>query len=129
LPVLLDTSVAIELMSDAAEAMARAYQADALYLSVISHLELEAGVYRDPQLERLFRERLDRLLSKVEELDFTVGEVAAYSSIIAAIGFSRRLMVDRMIAATALANDLSLATFNSRDFRGIEGLRIEDWSS
>ena len=44
-------------------------------------------------------------------------------------GFSRRLVVDRMIAATALANDLSLATLNPRDFRDIPGLKIEDWSS
>ena len=111
-------------MGDVPEALDRARDADALYLSVISHLELEAGVYRDPQLRSLFRVRLERLLARLEELDFTVREVAAYSSIIAAKGFSRRLVVDRMIAATALANDLSLATLNPRDFRDIPGLTI-----
>lgn len=118
-------------MGDVPEALDRARDADALYLSVISHLELEAGVYRDrdPQLSSLFRVRLDRLLTRLEELDFTVREVAAYSSIVAAKGFSRRLVVDRMIAATALANDLALATLNPRDFHDIPGLTIEDWSS
>ncbi len=111
------------------EALERARDGDALYLSVISHLELEAGVYRDPQLSSLFRMRLDRLLTRLEELDFTAREVTAYSSIVATKGFSRRLVVDRMIAATALANGLALATLNPKDFRDIPGLTIEDWSA
>lgn len=116
-------------MGDVAEALERAREVDALYLSVISHLELEAGIFRDPQLASLFRIRLERLLSRVEELDFTSREVTAYSSILAARGFSRRLVVDRMIAATALANGLALATLNPRDFRDIPGLTVEDWSA
>lgn len=127
--MLLDTSVAVELIGDSGEAKKRAGEAGALFLSVISHLELEAGVYRDPQLAPVFRVRLDHLLSRVEELDFTASEVAAYSSIIVAKGFSRRHVVDRMIAATAIANELTLATLNPRDFRDIPGLSIEDWSN
>ena len=76
----------------------------------------------------VFETRLERLLKGVEEIELTGREVAAYASIIAARGFSRRLVVDRMIAATALANDLTLATLNPRDFRNIPGLTIEDWS-
>jgi tRNA(fMet)-specific endonuclease VapC len=129
LALLLDTSVAVELMGGVPEALDRARDADTLYLSVISHLELEAGVYRDPQLRSLFRLRLDSLLTRLEELDFTAREVATYSSIIAVKGFSRRLVVDRMIGATALANDLALATLNPKDFRDIPGLMIEDWSA
>lgn len=115
-------------MGDVPKALERARAADALFLSVISHLELEAGVYRDPQLASLFRVRLDSLLTQLEELDFTDREVGVYSSIVAAKGFSRRLMVDRMIAATAISHGLTLATLNPRDFRDIPGLRIEDWS-
>ena len=33
-----------------------------------------------------------------------------------------------MIAATALSNDLELATCNPRDFDGIPNLRVADWS-
>jgi tRNA(fMet)-specific endonuclease VapC len=127
--LLLDTSVAVELIDDVARSLNRAREADALYLSVISHVELEAGVYRQDEAGRLFRVRVDKFLERIEELDFTGREVAAYSSIIAAKGFSRRLVVDRMIAATALANDLGLATLNPRDFRDIPGLTIEDWSA
>lgn len=126
--LLVDTSVAVGLIDDVPLVKERARQADELYLSIISHVELEAGVYRDRDLGPIFRTRLTKFLSRVEELEFTAREVAAYSAIIAARGFSRRLVVDRMIAATALANDLALATLNSRDFRNIPGLRIEDWS-
>lgn len=35
--------------------------------------------------------------------------------------------VDFMIAATALANDLTLVTHNTKDFANIPGLRVEDW--
>jgi len=128
LSLLVDTSVAVGLIDDVPLVKERARQADELYLSIISHVELEAGVYRDRDLGPIFRTRLTKFLSRVEELEFTAREVAAYSAIIAARGFSRRLVVDRMIAATALANDLALATLNSRDFRNIPGLRIEDWS-
>lgn len=126
--LLVDTSVAVGLIDDVTLVKERARQADELYLSIISHVELEAGVYRDRDLGPIFRTRLTKFLSRVEELEFTAREVAAYSAIIAARGFSRRLVVDRMIAATALANDVALATLNSRDFRNIPGLRIEDWS-
>ncbi|MDP8993604.1 MAG: PIN domain-containing protein [Pseudomonadota bacterium] len=129
MPLLLDTSVAVDVIDDVAGTLDRAREADALYLSVISHVELEAGVHRDRELGSLFRTRLDRFLTRVVELDFTSREVAAYAAIIAAKGFSRRLIVDRMIAATALANGLTLATLNPRDFRDVPGLEVEDWSS
>lgn len=128
MPLLLDTSVAVDLIDDVAAVVERSAETDGLFISVISHVELEAGIYRDRDLGPLFRARLDELLAKVEELEFTAREVAAYATILSARGFSRRLVVDRMIAATALANDLALATRNPRDFRAIPGLTIEDWS-
>ncbi|HEY0413823.1 MAG TPA: PIN domain-containing protein [Allosphingosinicella sp.] len=129
MPLLLDTSVAVDLIDQAESTISRVRGADALYLSVISRVELEAGVYRKGALDMLLRARLDALVGRVEQLPFTGREVGAYATIIAALGFSRRRVVDRMIAATALTNDLSLATLNPRDFRGIPGLALEDWST
>ena len=37
--------------------------------------------------------------------------------------------VDLMIAAVALAHDLTLATHNTGDFQDVPGLRVEDWLS
>lgn len=126
--VLLDTSVAVDILDHVPRILERVGKLDGQFLSVISRVELEAGVYRDGLLDPTRRARLNVFVEKVDELDFTGREVAAYSSIIAALGFSRRLVVDRMIAATARANDLALATLNPRDFRDIPGLSIEDWS-
>ena len=106
----------------------RVARIDGQFLSVISWLELEAGVYRDDGAAKR-RSRLDGFLDQVEILDFTGREVAAYSMIIAESGFSRRLVSDRMIAATAITYELTLATLNPRDFRSIPGLVIEDWSA
>jgi tRNA(fMet)-specific endonuclease VapC len=129
LPLLLDTSVAVDLIDASRRVVRRRHQyGEEVFLSVISRVELEAGVYRDGKLDAALRTRTDELVERLDELPFTAREVAAYSAIIAATGFSRRRVVDRMIAATALANDLTLATLNPRDFRDIPGLTIEDWS-
>jgi predicted nucleic acid-binding protein len=95
---------------------------------MISWVELIPGVYSDEKLNRGRAEFLAAFLEQVEVLPFAEPEVDAYERIIAANGYSRRLVVDRMIAATALANDLSLATLNPRDVRNIPGLAVEDWS-
>ena len=126
--MLIDTSIAVDLIDDRREILDRARDSEGFYLSVISRVELEAGVYRGGSFESVARSRLDNLLHRVEQLHFTEHEVVAYSSIIAAKGFSRRLMVDRMIAATAITHGLTLATLNPRDFRDIPGLTVEDWS-
>lgn len=128
MPLLLDTSVAVEVLEEVTRTTERVAEVDGQFLSVISWLELEAGVYRDASQTANRRIRLDGLLEHVEVLDFTGREVAAYSSIVAASGFSRRLVTDRMIAATAMTHGLTLATLNPRDFRNIPGLTIEDWS-
>ena len=129
MPLLLDTSVAVELLEEVQRTIDRAEQIDGQFLSVISWVELEAGVYRDTSSVERRRSRLDGFLEQIELLDFTGREVAAYSSIMAARGFSRRLVADRMIAATAITRALTLATLNPRDFRDIPGLTIEDWSA
>jgi tRNA(fMet)-specific endonuclease VapC len=130
LPLLLDTSVAVELIDDSPRVIQRRHQyGEEVFLSAISRVELEAGVYREGKADASLRRRVDELVERLEELPFTGREVHAYSAIIAARGFSRRLVVDRMIAATAISNDLTLATLNPRDFRDIPALTIEDWSA
>lgn len=130
MPVLLDTSVAIALLDDVRTTLDRRRDQDeAAFLSIVSRVELVPGIYADGQLNRGRANRLAAFLEEVETLPFSGPEADAYQSIIAANTFSRRLVIDRMIAATALANDLALATLNPRDFRNIPALQIEDWSA
>ena len=52
------------------------------------------------------------------QLNPTVGDLAG----------NRRKIIDRMIAATAMAADLTLITSNGDDFADIEGLKLEFWN-
>ncbi len=129
MPLLFDTSVAIALLdADVTVIERRRAQDDAPFLSAVSQVELVPGLFRDERRSARNAERLNAFLEELEVLPFTSREVAAYERIVEANGFSRRLVIDRMIAATALANDLTLATLNPKDFRGISGLLVEDWS-
>ena len=111
------------------EGASRRDDGEAAFLSIISRVELTPGIYSDGQRNHRRASRLQSFLQEVELLPFSNAEADAYEEIIARSGFSRRLVIDRMIAATALANGLSLATLNARDFRNIPGLTVEDWSA
>ena len=97
------------------------------YISILTAAELEGGVYRDPALSAKRREALDAMDGHLDVIRFDALELAAYGSILKAIGFNRAAILDRLIAATALAHDLAVATRNPKDFRGIPGLTIEEW--
>lgn len=126
---LIDTNIAI-LLVEGDRAIVQRVEAleEAPLLSVISTVELEAGLYESSEENADLRQRVNLLLDRVEELSFTSREVAAYGRIVAHLGYSRRMIIDRMIAATALTHDAVLLTANPRDFRNIPGLTIEDWS-
>ncbi len=125
---LLDTSVAIVLRDSDPDFAARI---DALgpeiFISVISRVELEGGVYRELAYAPLRRARLDALLASVPILSFDQASADAYATILEASGFSRRKIIDRMIAAQALVHDATLVTLNPADFSDIPGLKLLAW--
>ena len=125
---LLDTSVAIPLRDGDPEVWRRAASLEvAPYISILTAAELEGGVYRNPALSEKRRAALNALDGKLDVLPFDDEELAAYRAILESIGFNRAKVLDRLIAATAIAHGLSLATRNARDFRDIPGLTIEVW--
>ena len=96
-------------------------------ISIITRIELENGVHRDPRLALLRRQRVDAILAALVTLPFGTGEADAYRAIVEVTGFSRRKIIDRMIAAQALVQRASLVTANADDFRDVPGLDVIAW--
>ena len=96
-------------------------------LSVITRVELEGGVYRDPAQAGIRRPRLDAMLVTLPVLAFDETAADAYRQIVEAVGYSRRKLLDRMIAAQALVHRATLVTLNAGDFRDVPGLDLLPW--
>ncbi len=73
------------------------------------------------------RARLDAILSAIPVLDFDEASADAYRVIVETAGYSRRKLLDRMIAAQALVHHATLATLNQVDFSDIPGLQLLAW--
>lgn len=128
MPYLLDTNVAIHLRDGDQMVGQRLAALDgAILLSIISRVELEGGVYREPSEAGVRRARLDVLLDSLPVLDFDSDAADAYRGIVEAAGYSRRKILDRMIAAQALTHRATLVTFNAADFNDVPGLSLLAW--
>ena len=127
--ILIDTNIAVALRENVRHVGDRFASLSSLpSLSIISVVELEGGAAAASEGRQVRRQSLDRLYANLDILPFTEREAAAYREIISAVGFARGLVIDRMIAAQAMVAKATLATLNPRDFRGIPGLKVEDWS-
>lgn len=125
---LLDTSIAIGLRDDDRAIVARAEAlGPGLALSIITRVELEGGVYRDPPTADARRRRLDILLAAIPVMPFEADAADAYGEIVRLSGYSRRKILDRMIAAQAIVDDATLVTLNPADFADIPGLKLLAW--
>jgi tRNA(fMet)-specific endonuclease VapC len=125
---LLDTNVAIHLRDGDPTISAKiAALDDAILMSVVTRVELEGGVYRDAVDAPARRARLDTLLRAVPVLAFDDATADAYAAIVANAGYSRRKLLDRMIAAHALVHRATLVTMNAADFSDIAGLEMRVW--
>jgi tRNA(fMet)-specific endonuclease VapC len=125
---MLDTNVAIHLRDGDPSVTARvAAVEDAILLSIVTRVELEGGVYREATDASRRRARLDVVLGALPTLVFDDAAAAAYGSIVARSGYSRRKMLDRMIAAQALVHRATLVTMNADDFSDIVGLSVLEW--
>jgi len=130
---LLDTSVYCQPIKPnplpSVERRWRALGDDALTISVIGEaemlygLELKQSANLNSLYERLLKNRLQALsVDTAVARTFSQIKVACRKKGFSASDF------DFLIAATAKAHGLILATLNIRHFSGIEGLAVEDWS-
>lgn len=125
---ILDTDVAVYLRDGDPVVTAKiSALPGAIMISIVTRVELEGGVYREPVYAALRRTRLDKLLAALPCLAFDEVAAECYGRIVAHAGYSRRKLLDRMIAAQALAHNSRLVTFNAADYADIPGLKIERW--
>ena len=109
-------------------------------IAMITRIELENGVNAETAHAPLRRKLLDRFLETIAVEMFTHADILAYGAIISAAahpelpapakaGVEGRTTLDRLIAAQAIARDATLITRNGKDFRRIEGLKLEEWEA
>ena len=125
---LLDTDVAIHLRDgDAAITAKVSALDDAVLMSIVTRAELEGGVYREPAHAQVRRARLDAILAAIPTVAFDDAAADAYGEIVASAGYSRRKLLDRMIAAQALVHRSTLVTINAGDYADVPGLSLLAW--
>jgi len=125
---LLDTDVAIHLRDgDSAIAGKVGALDDAVLMSIVTRVELEGGVYREPAHAQVRRARLDTILAAIPTVAFDDAAADAYGDIVAKVGYSRRKLLDRMIAAQALVHRSTLVTINAGDYADVPGLSLMAW--
>lgn len=120
---LLDTNVCIYILEGKIGALRRRVESQkpgGVVVSSISFAEVMRGINR-ADVER--EHRAERLFALFPVLPFDVPAANAYRD----VPFKRGSF-DRLIAAHALALDLTLVTNNERDFADVPGLRVENWT-
>ena len=99
-----------------------------IMISVMTRVELEGGVARSSGDEASSRRsRMEAILQTVQSLDVDAATAEKYGAIVAAAGYSRRKVIDRLIAAQALLQDATLVTMTGDDFRDVPGLKLLVW--
>jgi len=130
---LLDTSVYCQVLrpSPISSCVSRweALGDDSLAIPAVVVAEIEYGLHlkNSPNLWRQYRTVLQFRLP-VLDFDHCVAEVFGRCKSTQKRSGNMVDDFDLAIAATAIINDLTLATLNARHFKLIDGLRWEDWS-
>ena len=98
------------------------------FLPYIAVYEIQTGIAKSKHPEKL-RQDLENFLAMVSVLPFGLAESRSAARIRAHLETAGTPIgpYDVLIAATALANGLTLVSRNLREFNRIEGLRVVDW--
>ena len=130
---LLDTNACIRLLNSTSTPLAqrlRRQRATEVVLCSIVKAELAYGAYRSSRVAENLR-LLERFFSPFVSISFDDRCVEAYGRIRRELERAGMPIGpnDLLIAATAVANDLTLVTANEREFGHVVGLAFENWES
>ena len=101
---------------------------DQLYISAIVFAELEYGVFKSTR-RKLNQDNISLMLSNITILPFDEKASFEYGALRADLERNGTVIGsnDMLIAAHAKSLDMTLVTNNMREFRRVEGLKLENW--
>lgn len=128
---MLDTDISIYAMNDRSSVLTRRLESvprALLAISTISVAELRFGASNSAR-PVLNHARVDTFIGPLEKIHFGEREADTYGKIKDGLVRTGQYIgdLDAMIAAVALAQDLTLVTNNVRHFSRVPGLRWENW--
>jgi tRNA(fMet)-specific endonuclease VapC len=130
---LLDTCVVSDFAQGQPLVLARVKAAapEDLAASAITEMEVAYGLLLNPKLAGRLKPVMDAFFGAIRVLPYDRAAAEATARARANLKQRGRPIgaYDVLIAGVALAHELILVTSNVREFRRVEGLRIEDWRS
>ena len=129
--IMLDTNICIYILNNKPKGIKKhfdKYKLGEIAISSISVAELFFGVEKSK-----FKESntlaLNAFLANLKVLEFASKEAGVYAKIRADLERRKALIgaMDMLIASVAVANDLTLITNDSKDFKRVKNLQIENW--
>jgi tRNA(fMet)-specific endonuclease VapC len=128
---LLDTNVLSDFARGFQSVMARLRQEapPQLAVSVITEMEVEYGLARNPNMAPRLRETMRMLLNAVAVLPFEREDARVAAQLRASLNSQGTPIgaYDLLLAACALRRGLKIVTHNGREFARVGGLGLEDW--
>ena len=129
---MLDTNIcvfAIRQQTPGVLAALRAHAAEGIGISSIAASELWFGVEKSTSAKNA--KALTQFLSPLEIAPFDEAATQIYGRIRAALEAKGKTIgpLGTLIAAHALALDVTLVTNNTKEFRRVPGLRVVDWTN
>jgi tRNA(fMet)-specific endonuclease VapC len=100
-----------------------------LAVSVITEMEIEYGLSRNPDLSPRVREAMRTLLNTLSVLAFEREDARVAAQLRAALNKQGTPIgaYDLLLAACAMRRGLKIVTHNAREFVRVGGLGLEDW--
>jgi tRNA(fMet)-specific endonuclease VapC len=127
---MLDTNICIYLMKhqppEVRQRFAECFVGDVV-ISAITLAELEFGVACSGQFQARNRAALASLLEDILVTPFEAGAARAYGPLRAVNRERNKAALDKLIASSALALNITLVTNNEADFLCYPGLAVENW--
>jgi len=128
---LLDTNACIKVLNGSSAPLVgrlRTHAPSEIRISSVTRAELSYGARRSGRVAENLR-LLAAFFAPLVSLPFDDACAEQYGAVRASLAAAGRPIGpnDLLIAATALAHDLTLVTHNLREFSRIAALKVEDW--